>query len=238
MTDFRPDRDPDAHHDADALADLLERLQASGWTDQASDDDPRVEAARRLADAPHPVMRAEANARIEAQLMAAAQHMPGSRQQRGVRRVSWPLAAAAALVLALAAVLVPQITEQTAAPATVTPTMTPSATVTLTVTPSATPTLTLTPTPALTETALPTETPTVEPLAVGDATPDQAQQDQTAVYDCANPPPDNAQALGWREHCEGAESPSEVVPGQEDTPPGRSGDTPGNSGNAPGQQKK
>lgn len=240
MTEFRPDRDPGAQLDADALADLLDALHTSGWEGQPPVDDSRVAVARRLAEAPHPVMRSEASARIEAQLMAAAQHMPGARLQRAPRRISWPLAAAAALVLALAAVLVPEITEQTAAPVSPTPTATytttPTATPTLTVTvtPSVTPTLTVT--GVLTETTSPTPE-ALEVVPAADATPEPVQEQSSqdaAEYDCANPPPDNAQALGWRQHCEGDVLP----PGQGGVPPGQSEESPGNSGNAPGQQKK
>lgn len=239
MTDFRPNPDPGAHLDADALADLLDAMQAAGRDARDPVDDPRVAVAQRLADAPHPVMPADARARVEAQLIAAVQSMPGTRLQRPPRRFSWPLAAAAALVLALAAVLVPEITQQTAAPASVTPTPTHTATATVT------PTLTVTPSPTLTLTVtVPStddETREVDPAGDDSSMPVQNQEqerEQAADYDCTNPPPEGAQALGWRKHCEGAEPPNSQAPGQHGSPPGRSGESPGNSANAPGQIKR
>lgn len=230
-----PGRIPDPREplDADALAEALEALQSGEY--RLAGDESRLAAARRLMDAPRPVMRPEANARIEAALLAAAHTMPaGMRQAPPRRRVSWPLAAAAALVLALAAVLVPEL----AGPSAASPTPTPSAT--LTATPSATPTLTLTPTET------PTETPTGTPTPAEQARPATEGQDEAPVIDCANPPPDNAPALGWRERCEGAPPPDTLAPGRGDSPPanppgqdggapGRSDSAPGNSGSAPGR---
>ena len=108
---------------------------------------------------------------------------------------------------------------------TVTPSVTPTSTATATPSPTATPTATSTATATPTATPSPTATnpPAIVPVNPGDS----GQPPET--FDCSNPPPPNAPALGWREQCEGGADPSEVIPGQTDS------SAPGNSGSAPGQ---
>ncbi len=240
MTEFGPDPDARNPLDADSLAEALDALQSGGQSpvDEArlAVGDSQLAAAQRLMQAPRPVMRPEASARIEADLLAAAGRIPaGMRQTPPRRRVSWPLVAAAALVLALAGVLVPELAEPSAATATPSPTVT----VTPSLTPTPTPTATLTETPTPTESLTETVTLTLSP----EGTPPAAMPGQAggSDVDCANPPPDNAQALGWRERCEGGAPPNSVVPGLGDTPsanpPGQSGSAPGRSGSAPGRNR-
>ena len=126
-----------------------------------------------------------------------------------------------------------------------TPTVTASATRTMiptntaSFTPTPTPTGTLTVTVTVTVTATPTATPTEFPAT----TPPYLIPDAGGQYDCSNPPPTWAPALGWREQCEGGPPPNTVVPGQDGAPgnsgsaPGNSGSAPGNSGNAPGHNR-
>ncbi len=137
-------------------------------------------------------------------------------------------------------------------PATVTPSPTP----TMTARPSASVTPTPSPTPAATVTSSPTptgtplETPDVTPTVDGATAGPRAggqtaapaatgqtvggEPDDTTAYDCSSPLPDNAPALGWREHCEDGLSPQDVRPGQEERP-GNSGNAPGHSGDRPGR---
>ncbi len=231
-------------HDPDSLAERLDRMLAEGRQAPPIDDDPLMAAARRLADAPHPRLSAEAEARLLAQIMAAARQMP-SAPQRVMRpaRISWPLAAAAALMLMLAVILVPQVGDRAAAPAltaspspTLTVTTTPTLTLTATPSPTPTPTFTLTP-PVATPDATPADIESGIELEVippaPTATPGPAigpRPGLTPTYDCSNPPPDNAPAPGWRAQCEGAPLPSTANPGH-------SGGAPGNRENAPGQRK-
>lgn len=107
------------------------------------------------------------------------------------------------------------------------PTATTTASPSATSTPSPTTTATATMTPTLTATATPSATArATASVTATEAT--EAGDDATILdgYDCSNPPPDHAQALGWREACEGADDPSNVIPGQEDSA------SPGNSGNS------
>ncbi|MBN2470774.1 MAG: hypothetical protein JXN59_08630, partial [Anaerolineae bacterium] len=142
------------------------------------------------------------------------------------------------LVLALAAVLVPELAGPTAASATPSPTASLTVTASITPTATATATLTFTPTATATATATLTFTPEVPdetaPAVSEEAAPEQGGEPE---YDCTHPPPDNAQALGWRERCEDAPAPNTVAPGLGDNPPGQGGSLPGNSGNAPGRSK-
>ncbi|GAB4571460.1 MAG: hypothetical protein Kow0077_08160 [Anaerolineae bacterium] len=225
MTDRHP-----SHPDPEQFAELLEALLASSDARRQMAEDPALEAARLLVNAPRPVFRPEAQAQLEAQVLAAAEQMRWApARPRFLTRLSWPLAAAAALVFVLAVVLGPGQRDQAAAPsptATDTATATPSPTLSptftleapglLAVTEEALPTETETPTPT------PTETPVSVPAGAGEGQPGEE-------YDCTNPPPEDAPALGWRKHCQDGADPNTVIPGQQ----GR----PGNSGSAPGQNK-
>lgn len=114
------------------------------------------------------------------------------------------------------------------------PNTVPVPAVTLTETPGTVPSETPAAAPLSTATPIPTAVPsvTLPPIPAADPTatgmPAEPSPGDDGAIDCSHPPPPNAPSLGWREHCEGGTSPSDVQPGQESAP--------GSSGNAPGRQ--
>jgi hypothetical protein len=59
------------YFDPNSLADELDRL-LDGVSSPAPFDDPLIETALRLSHAPHPTLKPEAFARIQAQVLSAA----------------------------------------------------------------------------------------------------------------------------------------------------------------------
>ncbi len=216
-------------YDPDILAERLDQLLSPEGTgtpaDLIGETDPLLDAALRLAKAPRPELPSAAMYRIQAQVLdASRQHMPVTPHSR-LPRIGWAMAAAAAM-LVLTVLALPQIVEVSRRP-TATPTATPeirsvpvedstSPTPTLSPTTTPSPADTLTPTPEGSETPTPTGSPAMDMAATEWGV--MVLEDGTEDYDCQNPPPDHAPALGWREQCENE-------------------DAPGRSGSAPGHQE-